>query len=543
LKTTDNALLMDAIREDASMEYRNRIPAATDAGVTQAVAELWKHHSHRNEFIDAFVNRIGLVLMRNMSWTNPLAVFKRGLLEFGDTIEEVQTGLLEAHTYDPDRESTERDLFGTERPRVESSFHTINRQNFYKVTVNLTLLKRAFIEPGGLAKYAAQLMTTPSTSDQWDEFLLMASLFRQYDKNGGFFNVNVPDISRLESNPADARLALRRMRSTALTLKFPSEKYNPAGMPTFANPQDLLLFGTPDFIAAVDVEALAGAFNVQKTDMPARMIPLPESAIGIDGAQAIMTTRDFFVVADTLFETTSQWNPVSLQNNYFLHHHQIISASRFVPAVMFSTNADTEVINLTSSVTSVSAPTIEPIDGDAVTEVTRGSMIALHADVNDDPDGSAPNVGWSVSGNTSQQTYITQSGVLHCGIDEGAANLTVTAWSTFIDPENTRNDPKTASVTVPVVGAGKNWPRNAEGITGIRIAGEDVTGVNSATTSYTLALPADTTVAKKDVVVTSDGPADADVTVTKVTGGYTVTVSYDPGVGAPVVYTVNVTVG
>lgn len=542
LKVTDNARIMDSIRTDMSLEYQSRIPSATDAGVTDTVKTLWKHTNHRNEFIDAFVNRIGLVLMRNKSWSNPLAMFKRGLLEYGDTIEEVQTGLLEAHIYDPDRESTERDLFGTERPRVESSFHTINRQNFYKVTVNVALLKRAFLESGGLAKFAAQLMSAPSTSDQWDEFLLMSSLFRQYEANGGFFHVNVPSIDKLESNASDAKIALRKMRAMATTLTFMSERYNAARMPTFASRDDLVLFGTPEFIAAVDVEALSAAFNVSKADMPSRMIPVPQEAIGIDGVQAIMTIRDFFVVADTLFETTSQWNPVTLQNNYFLHHHQIISVSRFAPAIMFWDGPEDEVLELNRSVTSVAAPTIEPIDGDAVTNVTRGSMIALTTDVVSDPAGSADNVGWSVSGQTSQMTYITQTGVLHCGIDEQAGNLTVTAWSTFIDPENTRNDPKTASVTVPVVGAAQAWPRQGGGIAGIRIGETDVPGVAPGTPSYSLTLPAGTTVAKKDVVVESDGPADAEVTVTKVDAThYTVVVSYDPGTGAPSTYTVNIT--
>ena len=199
LKVNSNEGIMDAIRADSSMEYQNRIPSATEAGVKETVERLLNYRAHYNEFIDALVNRIGLVIARNTSWTNPLAPFKRGLLTFGDTIEEVQVGLLKAHVYDPDREYLEKDLFGTERPDVQANFHRVNRQNFYKVTINEDLLRRAFLEPGGLNTFVNQLMSAPTTSDQWDEFLLTCSLFSKYESMGGFYHVNVPDLRDIES--------------------------------------------------------------------------------------------------------------------------------------------------------------------------------------------------------------------------------------------------------------------------------------------------------------------------------------------------------
>jgi hypothetical protein len=176
-------------------------------------------------------------------------MFKRGMLNFGDSIEEIQVGLVQAHVYDPDREYMEEALFATERPDVKSIFHKINRQNYYKVTINHVLLQRAFLEEGGLAKFIGQLIQSPMTSDQVDEFLLTCSLFKQYEANGGFHHVHVPDVAALSSNTDDAKLTLRKLRALTQELTFVSTKYNAAGMPTFANPKDLVLFASPDFIA------------------------------------------------------------------------------------------------------------------------------------------------------------------------------------------------------------------------------------------------------------------------------------------------------
>src|SRR5947208_503997 len=100
LKPTPNWELLNRIKNDASPDYQARIPNATKAGIQDTIQALTKFRPHYNEFLDALVNRIGLVVARNNSWTNPLAPFKRGLLTFGDTIEEIQSGLISARTYD-----------------------------------------------------------------------------------------------------------------------------------------------------------------------------------------------------------------------------------------------------------------------------------------------------------------------------------------------------------------------------------------------------------------------------------------------------------
>jgi hypothetical protein len=540
-----NSAILDAVRGIASTDYARRIPAADTAGVAATIENLTSPGNRRwmNEFIDVLVNRIGMTIARSTSWSNPLAPFKRGMLNYGNTIEEIQTGLLQAHGYDPDRDYMEQTLFGRERPEVQVNFHTVNRQDFYKVTVNDALLKRAFLDPFGLSGFINQLMEAPSTSDQWDEFLLTSSLFREYESNGGFFHVNVPDVANLASDGDDARMALRKMRAMAGNLKFLSTQYNAAKMPVFANPDELLLFVTPEYNAAIDVEALAGAFNIDRAQMHGKIVELPQTAFGISGAQAIMTTSDFFVIADTLFESTSQWNPANLHNNYFLHHHQVVSASRFVPAVMFTTGADDEVIVIHDNPTSVSAITIEAINGTVPTDVATDGVIALLAKAVTTPAGGTEAVTWSVAGSTNPRTFISASGVLHVGSDETATTLTVKATSAGVNYDNPRADSVSATLAVTVTGGSQGgWPAQAGGLSGLSIKGVDVAAVVPATFTYATTVPTGTTLTKADVVASTVGSAEVAITVTKVgTTGYTVVANVDNGVGAPVAYTFNVT--
>ena len=477
-----------------------------------------------------------------------MAEFKRGLLTGGDTIEEIQVGLIKAKTYDPARDELEKELFGTAPIEVQNSFHKVNRRDRYKVTINERLLANAFNAPMGLSNFAGQIMAAPGTSDQWDEFLLMCSLFGEYEANGGYFKVGVPDVTAEGSTEADAKNVLRKIRSIAGNMKFPTTAYNAARMPIAATAEDLILFVTPEFNAALDVEALAGAFNLEKLELSGRVIEIPAENFGIDGAQALMTTKDFFVVADQLFETASQWNPASLQNNYWLHRWQVISASRFVPAVLFTTKGGDEIIKVITPVTGIEAITIFDINGDAPTSVARGEVYSLVSEAITTPaDGVNTGVRWNLYGNTSPRTYISQTGVLHVGGDEGAASVKVVATSTWLDSDNLMKDGKTAEITLTVSGIAvlDAWPATDDAgttaddvrnrVTGITVKGVAVSPTFVYNTyAYTVTVPGGTAL-KSDFVIA--GPDKGDVKITNTGGVFTVTVASAPG---DPVYTVTV---
>lgn len=452
-KATNNADILNAIRHDASSDYQNRIPESTKSNVQENLKLLIEFRPQWNEFVDALINRIGLVIVKNNIWTNPLAKFKRGMMEYGDTIEEINVGLIKSHVYNSNRENLERDIFGNYPPEVQSSFHKVNRMEYYPITVNTPLLQRAFLDNSGLSSFVTSVLSAPTTSDQWDEFLLMCSLFREYYENEGFFKVNVPDVSVSTSTGDDAKQFLRRVRELSNTLKFLSTHYNAAGMPVAVEPDELELFITPEALAAIDVEALSAAFNIDKANMPARITVIPKENFNIPGAQAILSTKDFFVIADNRIETASQFNPVSLNNNYFLHHWEVVSASRFIPAILFTTEPG-DVINVPDTpVTAISALSVVDEAQNVITNAVRGQFYQLIGSAVTTPAGGEnDDIRLEVTGAISSHTFIAQTGVLYIGIDEDSTSIVIHAYA--VDDGTI-----TATTTVGIVGDKLNlWP-------------------------------------------------------------------------------------
>ena len=457
LANADNAAILDRLHAESSLEYQRRVPLASQAGAERVLDSLTDFRPNWNEFESALVNRIGSVIGRTASWSNPLAIFKRGLMVFGDSVEEYMVGLLKAHTYDPKREYMEEAIFGTERPPVDSQFHKVNRQEYYRLSVNPDLLQRAFVDPNGLSKFVTDLMQSPTTSDQWDEFTQFVALIPLFEANGGFWHVNVPDVSAPTSNMEDAKSALRIIRTVTENMRFLNTKYNAAKMPVAADADKLVLITTPEFKAAIDVEALATLFNLEKAKLPERIVTIPADMWGIDGCQAIMTTEDFFVILDKVIENTSQFNPVKLQTNYFFHHWQVISASRFVPAVMFTTKpGDDVVVVVTPKITAISTVTFKDTDGETVTAFKRGLTYEATPVVTltpPDPDGKY-NVAmrFEIRGNSSTKTTITDTGVVRISGTEEATSINIVVHAGNVDPANPEAPRISKTVTVNITG-------------------------------------------------------------------------------------------
>lgn len=456
--TDNNVDILNAIRNSASTEYQSRIPAATQANISETMKSLTEYRPMWNQFCDALINRIGSVVVRDISWNNKLAEFKRQKLEYGDTIEEIAVGLVKSRLYSADRDYMEKELFGKHSVDVKSIFHTINRQEYYPITVNDMQLRRAFLEDGGISNFITALMGTTLTSDNLDEFNLMCSLFKETEINNGFHHVKLPNLNSLTATKEDSESFLKAVRALSMKLEYPSTLYNAAKMPVFARPEDMVLFATPEVIANIDVGALAAAFNIDRAQVPQRVINIPEEKFGMDGTLGVLTTKDFFVIADTVLENTSQYNPVSLGTNYYLHHQEIISASRFVPAILLNTvKDDSAAIVIGPKAPTVGTITVKsPVDGSTVAKVKLGERAIIEATLTpasgDDLTGWEIGIDYSITGQKSTRTTITNEGVLTIGDDETAATLTAKALITYRpkDALGTAPSEKTVTVTVDI---------------------------------------------------------------------------------------------
>lgn len=428
--TNSSVDVINAIRNSASIDFKNKVPLATANAdsIREIGTIIMDYPALQNEFLSALINRIGRVILTSKMYKNPWQMFKKGVLDYGETIEEIFVNIASPEQYSA--EDAENTVFKRVLPDVKSAFHVINYQEVYPVTIQDKDLRKAFMSWDGVTDLISRVVDSMYSASEYDEFLVMKYLLAKRILAGGLTPVVVGDYS------TDTSLAVKAFKSTSNKFEFMSTDYNISGVHNFSKKDEQYLIVNADFDASMDVDVLAAAFNMDKAEFLGHKV-LVDSFGDIDdarlkklfgddftvlttsekealaGVPAVLVDADWFMIYDNLINFTEQYNAKGMYWNYFYHAWKTFSVSPFANAAMFLASAPT-----------ISSASITP---SAVT-ATAGQSIQFTASVT----GSAfanKAVTWSISGNSSTATKINDVGILTLASDETASSITVTATS------------------------------------------------------------------------------------------------------------------
>lgn len=485
--------IFNAVRNATSPQFQVRIPSATQGNIRNAVDTMRNFPYLRDEFTGVLIQRLIGLYVQHADWDDPLKLIgsPRTLKRYGSTYEQAAVGLVKARTRNFNQEYLGDDVYGRYSLPTASVFHPLTFDHYYPVTIPEDALLTAFDGESGMADYIAEIMNAPILSDRNDMYLMKAQTFAEYARKGGFYRVHTADVGAADSTEADAKNLLRLIQQTANELKASPmsamPRYNAMSWVTPWRDSEAILFATPQVIAALNVEALAAAFNIDKANVPYRIIPIPADMFGIGGAagrvQAVLTTEDFFFCWDEMLETTSSpVNPIDGTRNIFYKHRGSITPNPFANAVLFWTGeGSNESVTLPDTLTTskpeftlrvmkYGQPSVTPEN------VSRGDLVQVESEIASANGGTASfqpiGIEYKVEGATSQFTSIDNGGILRCGLDETAEVLKVTAQATYIDPTHPEIDQTvSAALSVPVVGTWLGgWKTGA--IESLKIQGE-----------------------------------------------------------------------
>lgn len=433
IKTLTNSSvdILNVIRENASQNYREYVPKATKdaASIRQIGAVIMDYPALQNEFLNALVNRIGRVLITSKMYENPWSMFKKGMLEFGETIEEIFVNMAKPHQFDP--EVAESNLFKREIPDVRAAFHIMNYQKYYKATVSNDQLRQAFLSWQGITDLIAKIVDAMYTGANYDEFVTMKYMLARHILDGHMYPVQIPAVET-----ANMKQIVSKIKGVSNQYEFQSNKYNLAGIYTHTKKRDQYILINSTFDAEMDVEVLASAFNMSKADFMGQRVlvdsfgsldtdrltelfaddttfkmPSKDELTALDEIPAILVDRDWFMIFDNFYNFTEQYNGEGLYWNYWYHVWKTFSVSPFANNALF-----------VPGVPSITSVTVSP----AAVEASVGQDVQFNAVVVTNK--FAPkSVDWTTN---SANAEVDCSGKVT--LKDGATGvITVTATSTF----------------------------------------------------------------------------------------------------------------
>ena len=347
--------ILNAIRNSASANYRDYVPAAypDQESIKSIGAIIMDYPALKNEFLSALVNRIGRVIITSKMYQNPWSVFKKGILEFGETIEEIFVNIAKPFEYDPAVAETK--VFAREIPDVRAAFHILNYQKFYKATIQNEQLRQAFLSWSGISDLIAKIVDSMYTASNYDEFLTMKYMLARHILQGELHPTQVSEVSA-----ANMKGIVSTIKGISNKFEFMSNKYNLAGVQNYSLKENQYIIVNSDFDATMDVEVLASAFNMSKADFMGHRVLIDsfgnldtdrldelfkndpnyesltsDEITALDAIPAVLVDGDWFMIYDNLIEFTENFNGQGLYWNYFYHAWKTFSISPFANAVVF----------------------------------------------------------------------------------------------------------------------------------------------------------------------------------------------------------------
>ena len=416
------AKVFNVIRENASKVFMETVPSATEDNI-QTLSNILFNDAYQpmlNEFVTNLINRIGLTIIRNKTFSNPLSILRKGSVPLGTDIQDLYENPAEAEQYELSNTAMAKLLTITD-PDTHVAYYRRNRKDLYTKTISRENLQGAFISWEKFESYISAITTSLYSGNYIDEFELTKSLVDgAYDNN----KVIVETVSPV-TDETSAKAFIKKCRSLFTKMKLPSTKYNAYSkfsgakgvIKTWTEDDRFVLIVTSDVMAEVDVDVLARAFNIENTKFLGRVIEV--DSFENEEIQAILCDEAWFQIYENLMRFDEFYNARTMTWNEYLHVWQTYAICPFANAVVFATAQP------------------KPATAVSVSDVSVAEDATANVTVTLTPSDATTELEY-ISGNESVFT-VSSTGVV-TGVSVGTGTLTV-------NTDNGLSDTATVTVT------------------------------------------------------------------------------------------------
>lgn len=279
----------------------------------------------QNEFLGSVVEKIGRQEYSSKAYLNPLARFKKGFINNANEIEEIYVARVQGTTQDFEGADTLKRV----KPSITTQYHKQNYGKCYTATVTDEQVRRGFTTEGGVRKIADEILTQLQTGYEYDEYIAMRNNFCDLIEDTPCKRT----ITAI-TNQTTAKDFVKKVKKDIAKMQFRTKEF--ATVERNCKPSDLVLVLRTGLLAEIDVELLATAFNVDKTQLDTMVIEVDDFP-GHENVQAMLLEQNALMVFDTLYNIEPQRNAKGMFTNHHLNVEKIISTSNMYNVAVYKT--------------------------------------------------------------------------------------------------------------------------------------------------------------------------------------------------------------
>ena len=334
------AKVFNVVRENMNEVYMNTLPSATEDNI-QTISNILFNDAYQpmlNDFVTNLINRIGLTIVRNKTYNNPLSILRKGSMPLGTDIQDIYENPAEAEQYELSNTEMAKLLTITD-PDTHVAYYRRNRRDLYTKTISRENLQGAFVSWEKFEDYISAITTSLYSGNYIDEFKLTKALVDgAYDNN----KVIVETVNAV-TDEASAKAFVKKARALFNKMKFPSTDYNAYSkfsgakgqITTWTDEDRVVMIVTSDLMAEVDVDVLARAFNIDNTKFLGRVIEVDK--FENPEIQAVICDEAWFQIYENIMRFDEFYNARVMAWNEYLHVWQTYAICPFANAVVLAT--------------------------------------------------------------------------------------------------------------------------------------------------------------------------------------------------------------
>lgn len=284
--------------------------------------------------LGSMIGKVAEQVIREVTAEDKLAVFDKMPVDNGDTIEQAIVKLASPRAYD----STGANALSRKTPDIAVKMFNTWTRVVFDTTVDISLIRKVLQTGKGASEISSKIVASLSEGDKYSKYTYTKNLL-EWARQDGTGKVFVEKNNVLMSSGAiNFKEVLVQMKNIISGMQYVNADYNTASLARRTRKEDIYLLIPYKLKNRLDVEELAGVFNLEKDRIDAHIIELDVDETLMSGGKYLpIYVVDKWAILDytRLYAMEDQKNADGFFWNYFLHTERLYGASPLFDACYF----------------------------------------------------------------------------------------------------------------------------------------------------------------------------------------------------------------
>ena len=350
LRTSLNAIRETSIQDNTL--YARYVPEILpDTDIGTFAASIVADQTVANEFMSRLIKRIVYTQVENKVYRNKLRMLEGDRMPLGAIGQEIYINPAKGRMFNVDDFAG---LLAKYDVDMKVQYPEVNIDIQYPATITREKLRNAFVSWGALNDFISGISNSLYNGAYIDEYRFTKNLVgNAYRTN----SVQMTTVSAV-SDESTAKAFVKALRNAYLDFQEPSSRNNAWAkvggygkeVITWSNPEDIVLLVRNDILTNVDVDVLASAFNLSRTDFLGRVIGVDnfdkydeEGTKTFDGSAilALIADKSWFRIKSQDMAMDEWYNPNNRTWQLYLNNVKMFAYSVYSNAQLIVTSVPT----------------------------------------------------------------------------------------------------------------------------------------------------------------------------------------------------------